>query len=59
MIMKGNIDVKYTSPKILCLNSMGEKTFYEVPWPTARARVPREDAVGQRVWEPRRPRGDL
>ena len=45
MIMKGNIDVKYTSPKILCLHSMGEKTFYEVPWPTARSRVPREDAV--------------
>ena len=31
MIMNGNIDVKYTSPKILCLNSMGEKTFMKYP----------------------------
>ena len=32
--------------KILCLNSTSEETFFcEVPWPDARARVPREDAV--------------
>ena len=43
--MKGNIDVKINEPKKLCLASMGEKTFDEIPWLTARARVPREDAV--------------
>ena len=63
MIIKGNIDVKYTSPKILCLHSMGEKTFYEVPWPTARSRVPKEDAVRTKGLgteaTPRRPIGTI
>ena len=41
MVMKGNIDVKNTSAKILCFASMRERTFNEVPWLVARARVPR------------------
>ena len=31
------------------------ENIYEVPWMVARARVPRQDAVGQRGGEPRRP----
>ena len=45
MIMKENIDVKYTSPKNTVSQQYGRENVYEVPWPTARARVPREDAV--------------
>ena len=35
---------KICEPKILSCQ-YGRENIYEVPWPTARARVPREDAV--------------
>ena len=55
MVMKGNIDVKNTSAKILCLASMREKTFMKYPgWSPGRGFQggTRQDKGG---WEPKRP----
>ena len=36
---------KIYEPKNTVSSQYGRENVYEVPWPTARSRVPREDAV--------------
>ena len=55
--MKGNIDVKIFEPKKKRCSQRWRENLDEFPWPTARARVPREDAVRTKGLGTRRPLG--
>ena len=54
---------KIYEPKNTVSSQYGRENVYEVPWPTARARVPREDAVRTKSLgteaTPRRPLGTI